>query len=114
MTIFYPAGHAILTVGLAKASKAHSLQNGPTFTRLVQSILKRVAMSKIGILHPGEMGISIAASALNSGFEVYWLPEGRSSETRARAERYNLREIDSLFQLCQTCEVIISICPPHA
>jgi len=71
-------------------------------------------MSKIGILHPGEMGISIAASALNSGYEVYWLSEGRSSKTRARAERYNLKETNSLFQLCQTCEVIISICPPHA
>ena len=71
-------------------------------------------MRKIGILHPGEMGISIAASAINIGHQVYWLSEGRSNKTRARAERYDLGEIDSLFQFCQTCEVIISICPPHA
>jgi len=27
---------------------------------------------KIGILHPGNMGISIAASAQNSGHAIYW------------------------------------------
>ena len=71
-------------------------------------------MSKIGIFHPGEMGISIAASAIHNGHEVYWLSKGRSDQTRARAEKYSLIAVDSLFQLCQTCEVIISICPPHA
>ncbi|HET9909038.1 MAG TPA: DUF1932 domain-containing protein [Anaerolineales bacterium] len=71
-------------------------------------------MTKIGILHPGEMGISIAASAINSGHEVYWLSEGRSDKTRARAERHNLKELESFVAFCQTCEVIISICPPHA
>lgn len=29
-------------------------------------------MTKIGILHPGEMGISVAASAINNGHQVYW------------------------------------------
>ena len=71
-------------------------------------------MSTIGILHPGEMGISIAASAIHSGHEVYWLSAGRSDKTRARAEAHDLKEIDSLAEFCQTCEVIISICPPHA
>jgi 3-hydroxyisobutyrate dehydrogenase-like beta-hydroxyacid dehydrogenase len=71
-------------------------------------------MSKIGILHPGEMGVSIAASAIHNGHEVYWLPKDRSGKTRARAEKHSLREIDSLAELCQICEVIISVCPPHA
>lgn len=71
-------------------------------------------MTKIGILHPGEMGISIAACAINFGHQVYWSSEGRSEKTRARAENHDLREINSLFQFCHTCEVIISICPPHA
>lgn len=71
-------------------------------------------MSKIGILHPGEMGISIATSAINNGHQVYWLSQNRSDKTRTRAEKFNLLEIDSLFQLCRTCEIIISICPPHA
>src|SRR5215210_6729043 len=71
-------------------------------------------MSKIGILHPGEMGISIAASAINNGHQVYWLSSNRGNKTRARAEKYKLVEIDSLFLFCQTSEVILSICPPHA
>jgi 3-hydroxyisobutyrate dehydrogenase-like beta-hydroxyacid dehydrogenase len=71
-------------------------------------------MSKIGVLHPGEMGISIAASAINNGHQVCWMSQGRSNKTRARAEKYKLIEINSLSQLCQTCEMIVSICPPHA
>lgn len=71
-------------------------------------------MFRIGLLHPGEMGISIAASAINSGYQVYWVSQGRSEKTRARAEKYRLVEVDSLFQLCQTCEIILSVCPPHA
>jgi 3-hydroxyisobutyrate dehydrogenase-like beta-hydroxyacid dehydrogenase len=69
---------------------------------------------KLGILHPGNMGISIAASALNSGCEVYWASEGRSAETRARAEQYGLRDAGSVARLCQTCAIIVSVCPPHA
>ncbi len=60
------------------------------------------------------MGVSIAASAINNGHQVYWLSQDRSSQTRARAEKYNLIEIDSLFQFCQASEIILSICPPHA
>jgi len=71
-------------------------------------------MSKIGILNPGEMGISVAASAVNSGHEVYWTSEGRSNKTRARTEQHGLIEIDSLAQLCKSCEIILSVCPPHA
>lgn len=71
-------------------------------------------MNIIGILHPGEMGISIAASAIHNGHLVYWLSEGRSDRTRARAEQYGLIEVGSLSQLCRTCEVILSVCPPHA
>ena len=71
-------------------------------------------MKKIGVLHPGEMGISIAASAIDTGHQVYWLSEGRSDKTRARAEKYGLIEINSLFRLCRTCDVIVGICPPAA
>lgn len=68
----------------------------------------------IGILHPGEMGISIAMSAVNSGHRVYWIPTGRSEKTRGRAGKYELIEIESLADLCKECEVILSVCPPHA
>jgi len=71
-------------------------------------------MTKIGILHPGEMGVSIAASAINNGHQVYWVSEGRSDKTRLRAERHHLIKVESLSQLCQTSEIIFSVCPPHS
>jgi len=71
-------------------------------------------MKKIGILHPGEMGVSIAASAVNSGNQVHWASEGRSNKTHTRAEKYNLIEVYSLSQLCRTSEIVFSVCPPHA
>lgn len=71
-------------------------------------------MSKIGVLHPGEMGVSVAASAINSGHEVYWTSQGRSDKTRLRAQKHNLIETETLSELCQTSEVIFSVCPPHA
>jgi len=69
---------------------------------------------KLGILHPGNMGISIAASAKASGCQVYWTSEGRSVQTRERAEEHNLNELATLAELCETCSVVVSVCPPHA
>lgn len=71
-------------------------------------------MSNIGILHPGEMGVSVAASALSSGHTVYWVTEGRSVQTRIRAQEHGLTPADSIADLCRNCEIILSICPPHA
>lgn len=71
-------------------------------------------MNKIGILHPGEMGVSVAASAINSGHQVYWASQGRSDKTRLRAQKHNLAEIETLPKLCPTSEIIFSVCPPHA
>jgi 3-hydroxyisobutyrate dehydrogenase-like beta-hydroxyacid dehydrogenase len=69
---------------------------------------------RIGILHPGEMGISIAASAKNSGCEVYWTSEGRRAVTRDRAEKFGLHEVKTLRELCEECPIVVSVCPPHA
>jgi 3-hydroxyisobutyrate dehydrogenase-like beta-hydroxyacid dehydrogenase len=71
-------------------------------------------MSKIGVLHPGQMGISVAASAINSGHHVYWTSADRSDMTRRRAEKHHLIEIETLPELCQSTEIIFSVCPPHA
>ena len=68
----------------------------------------------IGILHPGAMGLSVAASAQNSGNTVYWASEGRSPQTAERAARINLSDAHSLTALVKTCSVILSVCPPAA
>lgn len=69
---------------------------------------------RVGILHPGEMGVSIAASAQNSGHPVYWVSEGRSDATQKRAESIHLLDAGKLAHLCAECSLIISVCPPHA
>jgi 3-hydroxyisobutyrate dehydrogenase-like beta-hydroxyacid dehydrogenase len=69
---------------------------------------------KVGILHPGEMGAFLAVSARNSGCTVYWASEGRTAKTRERAEKAGLLDTSSLSNLCETCSVIVSVCPPHA
>ncbi len=68
----------------------------------------------IGILHPGMMGISVAATIQNSGYTVIWASEGRSIQTRARADEHQLVDVKTLSALCQQAQVIVSVCPPHA
>lgn len=69
---------------------------------------------KVGVLHPGDMGISVAASAKRAGCQVYWASEGRSQETRKRAEKHTLEDAHTLAELCGRCSVLVSVCPPHA
>jgi len=69
---------------------------------------------KVGVLYPGAMGISVAAAAQRSGNLVCWCSAGRSPATRQRAGRQRLLEISSMREFCQTCVVLISVCPPHA
>ena len=69
---------------------------------------------KIGVVHPGMMGICVASTIQNSGHEVYWVAEGRSPQSRQRAEKFNLSDAGSLTAMCETCSVIVSVCPPHA
>jgi 3-hydroxyisobutyrate dehydrogenase-like beta-hydroxyacid dehydrogenase len=68
----------------------------------------------IGILHPGEMGISLAASAQNSGCQVYWVSERRREPTIERAARFRLHDAKTLEAFCRECRIVISVCPPHA
>jgi 3-hydroxyisobutyrate dehydrogenase-like beta-hydroxyacid dehydrogenase len=66
----------------------------------------------IGVLHPGAMGAAVAACLAAAGHEVLWASEGRSRETAARAA--GLRDAGSIAALASECELLLSICPPHA
>lgn len=68
---------------------------------------------KVGILHPGAMGISVAATIQNSGHEVLWVPEGRSEATHQRAARFGLLPVSGLDELAERCQFLVSVCPPH-
>jgi 3-hydroxyisobutyrate dehydrogenase-like beta-hydroxyacid dehydrogenase len=64
----------------------------------------------VGVLHPGEMGAAVAAVARA---DVLWAPNGRSEATAARAREAGLRGVP-LADLVERCDVVLSICPPHA
>jgi len=68
----------------------------------------------IGFLHPGAMGISLAVSAQATGHQAFWVPAGRSKETWERATAHNLSESNTLADLCDISDIIISVCPPHS
>ena len=70
---------------------------------------QRIGISRI----PGEMGSAVAATVRNSGYEVCWVSEGRSHRTRARAESAGFTDAGTLAHLCETCPVILSVCPPE-
>jgi len=70
--------------------------------------------SQIGLLHPGEMGASIGAAAVAAGNGVYWVAQGRSAASAARAQRAGLKAAGGLEELARACAVIVSVCPPEA
>lgn len=70
-------------------------------------------MSTIAILHPGQMGVSVAAAAKYNGHRVLWVSSGRSHDTRQRAELAGLEEVPSLGDCCNTADIVLSICPPE-
>jgi 3-hydroxyisobutyrate dehydrogenase-like beta-hydroxyacid dehydrogenase len=60
------------------------------------------------------MGVFVAARIQKSGYDVYWASAGRSLQTRRRAESHRLKDAGNLASLCENCQVIASVCPPHA
>jgi 3-hydroxyisobutyrate dehydrogenase-like beta-hydroxyacid dehydrogenase len=66
----------------------------------------------IGVLHPGEMGSGVAASAKTAGARVLWVSEGRGAATRRRAEAEGLEDVGTLARLAREAQVILSVCPP--
>jgi 3-hydroxyisobutyrate dehydrogenase-like beta-hydroxyacid dehydrogenase len=72
-----------------------------------------MAPQTIGLLHPGEMGASVGAVLRGQGHRVVWASEGRSEETRARAEAAGLEDVGTVSRLAEA-DLVFSICPPHA
>ncbi len=68
----------------------------------------------IGLLHPGEMGAAVGQCLADGGYEVLWVPEGRSPATAGRAEAAGLTAAGDLAGLVRRADVVLSIAPPHA
>jgi 3-hydroxyisobutyrate dehydrogenase-like beta-hydroxyacid dehydrogenase len=69
----------------------------------------------VGILHPGMMGISVAASFIQAGNEVLWASDDRSIESKSRAKSLDsFEDTGWLNGLVNRSKLIISVVPPHA
>ena len=68
----------------------------------------------IGLLHPGEMGSTVGASARANASRVLWVSEHRSAQSRARAAAAGLEDAKTLVSLAAASDVIFSVCPPHS
>lgn len=66
----------------------------------------------IGIVHPGQMGVSIGAALVQAGHVVHWASEHRSASTLRRANEAGLQDVVTLGALCRKCAVVFSVCPP--
>ena len=68
----------------------------------------------VGLLHPGNMGVTIGAAAVSGGAKVVWASGQRSKATRERAKRSGLNDVENLSALVRASDVIFAVCPPHA
>jgi 3-hydroxyisobutyrate dehydrogenase-like beta-hydroxyacid dehydrogenase len=73
-----------------------------------------MAERTVGLLHPGDMGAAIGAALREQGARVLWASAGRSEETTSRAVAAGLEDAGSVETLARSCDVIVSVCPPHA
>jgi 3-hydroxyisobutyrate dehydrogenase-like beta-hydroxyacid dehydrogenase len=72
------------------------------------------ASTKVGLLHPGEMGAAIGAALVRTGHSVLWASAGRGDATAQRAIDAGLDDVGDIAAIVATADVILSICPPAA
>jgi 3-hydroxyisobutyrate dehydrogenase-like beta-hydroxyacid dehydrogenase len=65
-----------------------------------------------GVLHPGAMGEALGRALRAAGARVVWASDGRSAETKSRAERSAFEDVSTLTALIES-DVVVSICPPE-
>jgi 3-hydroxyisobutyrate dehydrogenase-like beta-hydroxyacid dehydrogenase len=68
----------------------------------------------VGVLHPGEMGAVVAGALRERGETMLWASAGRSAATAERADAAGLEDAGDIAEVCRRCEILLSICPPHA
>jgi hypothetical protein len=70
--------------------------------------------SKVGLLHPGEMGAAVGQLLRAAGHEVLVALADRSDSSKRRAAASGLSDAGSLAALLQQVPVLLSIVPPDA
>jgi 3-hydroxyisobutyrate dehydrogenase-like beta-hydroxyacid dehydrogenase len=60
------------------------------------------------------MGAAVGRCLRDRGHVVLWASAGRGSATSARAAAAGLIDADTVTEIASRCDVIVSVCPPHA
>ena len=60
------------------------------------------------------MGAVVGAALRAGGARVLWASDGRSSATRARAERAGLEDARTVAAVVAASEIVLSVCPPES
>ena len=68
---------------------------------------------RLGIMHPGSMGVTVGEAAAGRA-EVLWAGEGRSEATRARASEAGFTDAGTFTRFVEASDAIISLVPPSA
>ncbi len=68
----------------------------------------------IGILYPGEMGTALGKLLSVAGFHVITTTEGRSSRTQRLCHDSGLKALNSVIEVLEHADVVISLVPPSA
>ena len=66
----------------------------------------------VTLLNPGNMGATVGAAV--NGARVLWVSSGRSGESRQRALKAGLVEVETLADAVRESDAVLSVCPPHA
>ncbi len=66
-------------------------------------------MAVVGIYSPGAMGSTVAYSCSLYGHECIWASEGRSDETKARAEKFGIQDVLTFDALVEKSEFFFCI-----
>lgn len=74
----------------------------------------KLDQTTIGILYPGEMGSTFGKLLAGNGFRVVTTLEGRSSRTERLCHDAGLSVLDSIGQVLQCSDIVISFVPPGA
>jgi 3-hydroxyisobutyrate dehydrogenase-like beta-hydroxyacid dehydrogenase len=60
------------------------------------------------------MGAAVASALRERGETVLWASAGRSDATAERAQGAGLEDAGDVGDLWRRCEIVLSVCPPHA
>jgi len=68
----------------------------------------------VGILGTGDMGSAVARCLIDKGIPVITCLDGRSERSRHRAQAAGMTDTDSLDDMLQRTDILLSIIPPAA